>query len=124
MIIGVGIDITDVERIKRLIEKRGARFLDRVYTTGERKHSLASGKGSAMRFGARFAAKEAAIKALGGVKDTAYNEYEVVTTKSGKPELRLKGRAAEVARNMGVKSIHLSFSHLPKYAVAVVVLEG
>jgi holo-[acyl-carrier protein] synthase len=113
----VGVDIVEIKRIEHSLRRFGDRFRRRVYTlaelaeTAERGHSLA----------ARFAAKEAVIKALGRT-DVALHEIEVVRARGGRPELRLSGRAAACAAELGVKELRLSLSHSQDYAVAMVVL--
>src|SRR5579863_412216 len=106
MIVGLGVDITQVDRITEAIERRGPRFLERVFTPSEiaycQKH-----RGSAERFAGRFAAKEAAMKALGtgwthGVR---WRDIEVVRERSGKPTLHLRGATRAIADALGVKNI-------------------
>jgi holo-[acyl-carrier protein] synthase len=112
-----GIDIVEIDRIADLAARYGARFQRRVYTAREwaecadRPHSLA----------ARFAAKEAAIKAL-GCREIALHEVEVVRQDDGRPRLALHGRAADRARDLAVQEIAVSLSHSRVYAVASVVL--
>ncbi|MEJ5367792.1 MAG: holo-[acyl-carrier-protein] synthase [Bryobacteraceae bacterium] len=125
MILGTGIDLTEVDRIREAVERFGRRFLDRVFTPGE----IAYVEGKANRherYAARFAAKEAGMKAIGtgwrrGVR---WQDFEVRNQRSGRPELVLHGVAAEVARQMGVERIHLSLTHTATVAQAFVILEG
>jgi holo-[acyl-carrier protein] synthase len=113
----VGVDIVEIARVEQSLRRFGDRFRRRVFTaaelveTGERGHSLA----------ARFAAKEATIKALGD-SDVALHEIEVVRPSGARPELRLHGRASAVAAALGVAELALSLSHSREYAVAMVVL--
>lgn len=113
----VGVDIVEIERVASALRRFGDRFRRRVYTprelaeTAERSHSLA----------ARFAAKEATIKALGRT-DVALHEIEVVKQRGGRPTLQLWGRAAAHAAELGVDELALSLSHSREYAVATVVL--
>jgi holo-[acyl-carrier protein] synthase len=114
MVIGVGVDIIEVARVQRAVE-RNPRFVDRVFTAGE----LAYSEGKKSRFqhlAARFAAKEAFFKALG--RRVGWTEVEVENLPSGQP--RLVVRSAEAT---GFARSHLSLSHLADYAVAVVILE-
>mgnify|MGYP001427477721 CR=1 FL=1 len=122
MILGLGIDLCPVDRIRDVIERQGDAFLSRVYTPAERDYAT-----GAMRFdrlAARWAAKEAAIKALGGVSGIDWHDLCVVNADSGAPSLVLAGGAAARARQMGVTNILLSLSHAGGQAVAVVILEG
>ncbi len=125
MIVGVGTDICCVARMERMAGKYGARFLDRVFTPEEqaRCHRKA---GTAERLAARFAAKEATMKALGtgwacGVK---FLDIHVSNEFGGQPTVTLAGDAAARARAMGVWRIHVSLSHERDQAIAFVVLEG
>ncbi|HEV2765573.1 MAG TPA: holo-ACP synthase [Pyrinomonadaceae bacterium] len=124
MIISVGIDIIEVSRVRRTLE-RTPRFLERVFTANERAYCDSRGSAAAQHYAARFAAKEAAMKALGtgwsgGV---AWADVEVVSNEAGAPALVLKGRALEVFRERGATSAHLSLSHTSEHAVAQVILE-
>ena len=124
MIAGIGIDLVEVARIRELTERHGRRFLERTFTPAEIEYA----DGRARRdehLAARFAAKEAAVKALGtgvrfGIKLT---DVEVVTGPMGQPALRLVGEAARRASELGVVATHVSISHVKESAVAVVVLE-
>ncbi len=124
MIAGVGIDIVGIERIERLVREHGERFLDRVFTEVERAY-CSSRPEPAQHFAGRFAAKEAVLKALGtGWADgVGWKHIEVTNTEKGKPEVRLTGRAEELARAMGAGRVHVSISHADGYAVAQAVLD-
>ncbi|TMR89406.1 holo-ACP synthase [Nonomuraea basaltis] len=116
MILGIGVDIVDIARFEATLE-RTPRLRERLFTDGERPlpiHSLA----------ARFAAKEAVAKALGAPKGLGHLEAEVRCDELGKPELRVTGRVAEVAYELGVKRWHVSLSHDAGVAVAYVIAEG
>ena len=125
MILGNGIDLAEVERIREAMERYGERFSGRIYTPAE----IAYVERKANRFeryAARFAAKEAGMKAIGtgwrhGIR---WHDFEVANLPSGRPTLRLHGVAEEVARRMGVKSIALSLTHTREYGMAFVILEG
>ncbi|HUH64334.1 MAG TPA: holo-ACP synthase [Terracidiphilus sp.] len=124
MIVGSGIDIIEVSRIEKVVERYGARFLDRVYTAAEQAYCLGKRNG-AESLAARFAAKEAAAKALGtGISQgVSWSEIEVIRDPRGKPGLRLHGRAGEFAARLGVANVALSLTHTGQLAVASVVLE-
>lgn len=115
----VGIDLVEVARVEKARRRWGERFLGRVYTDGE----LAASRGRDTSLAARFAAKEAAAKALGvGIGGVAWREVEVVTAANGKPELVLHGRALALSRELGLTETALSLSDTADHAVAVVIL--
>lgn len=116
MILGVGIDVVDISRLGERLE-RAPRLRDRLFTAGERGESLES-------LAARFAAKEAVAKVLGAPAGLSWQEAEIRRGPLGKPELILHGRAAELAREMGITSLHVSLSHDAGIATAVVVADG
>jgi holo-[acyl-carrier protein] synthase len=125
MIRGHGIDLVPVARIQQVVERRGERFLKRILTPGEIEY-CARFKDPERHWAARFAAKEATMKALGtgwniGV---SWKGIEVVNLPSGQPTLVLTGKAAELARALGVKATHVTLAHDGAYAVASVVLDG
>ena len=125
MIIGIGIDLVQVERLAKALRAHGTRFEERVYTDGER--SDCNGRADRVQgLAARFAAKEACLKALGTgwSGGLSFRQVEVIRSPTGSPSLLLAGAAAERARTLGVRSIHLSLTHEPGVAAAVVVLEG
>ena len=124
MITGSGIDLVEIARIQRSVDRYGQRFLQRVYLAAEQAYCLRK-RNSAESFAARFAAKEAAAKALGTGISFGVNwlEIEVVREPSGRPSLRFHGRAAEIAARQGVVRAHLSLTHTADLAVASVVLE-
>lgn len=115
----VGVDLIEVDRISRLRERYGERFKRRVYTD----HEWDEGRRSAASLAARFAAKEAAIKAL-GARAIAYHEIEVLRLADGQPRLRLYGRARARATELGVEEMTISLSHTREHAMAMVVLRG
>ncbi|HSB18248.1 MAG TPA: holo-[acyl-carrier-protein] synthase [Bryobacteraceae bacterium] len=125
MIAGTGLDVAEVDRIRAAIERFGRRFIERIYTPGE----IAYVERKANRFeryAARFAAKEAGMKAIGtgwrhGVR---WRDFEVANLPSGKPTLLLHGVAARFAERLGVKSVSLSITHTAAVAVAFVIMEG
>lgn len=120
--IGIGIDAVEVDRFRRVLD-RTPRVAERVFTPAER--ALAASRRDPLpALAARFAAKEAAMKALGvGIGAFAFAEVEVVREASGRPTLALHGRAAAVARDAGVRVWHLSLTHTEHTASAMVVAE-
>lgn len=125
MIVGTGIDIAEVPRIRQSIERFGQRFLERVYTEGEMRY-CDSKANRVERYAARFAAKEAAMKALGtgwnhGVR---WRDCEVARQPGGRPTMKFHGKAGEFAVKLGVKNIALSISHTEQEAIAQVILES
>ena len=125
MIVGLGTDLMEIARIEESIARYGERFLARVYTPGEIAFCQRK-KNSAESFAARFAAKEAAAKALGtGIsRGVSWQEIEVTRRPGERPELVFHGRAAEWAREMGVKRAALSLTHSRNLAMAVVIMES
>jgi len=125
MIVGTGVDIVETSRIQRVFERHGERFARRLFTAGEIAY-CEKFKNKAERYAARFAAKEAAFKALGtgwreGIR---WVDVEVTHQPSGKPELVLSGRAQELAQTLGVAQSAVSISHADNYAVALVIFTG
>ncbi|MEO8726981.1 MAG: holo-ACP synthase [Acidobacteriaceae bacterium] len=125
MILGTGTDICEVHRIRKSIERFGERFLMRCFTPREIAYCRSKAN-SAERFAARFAAKEAGMKALGtGLnRGVSWQQVEVLHAAGGRPILRYAGRAAEVAAQLGAKHIHLSLTHTQEHALAFVILEN
>ena len=125
MIIGIGSDLVDIRRIEKSIERYGERFTRRVFTENEIAY-VERKANKHERFAARFAAKEAGMKALGtgwnrGVR---WKDFEVVNLPSGRPTLALHGVAAEIAAKQGVKAVQLSLTHTSENALAWVLFEG
>ena len=125
MIVGTGIDIAEVPRIADSIEKFGDRFLNRVFTDGERSY-CDSKANRHERYAARFAAKEAAMKAIGtgwnhGVR---WRDIEVVRMPGGRPTIQFHGKAAEFAAKLGAVHVALSLTHTREHAMAQVILEN
>jgi len=125
MVLGVGVDVMEVARVRRALKRYGERIENCVFTAGELS-DCAGRVDRDLALAARFAAKEACLKALGTgwAGGVTFRQVEVHRDSSGKPSLRLHGRAAEEAARLGVTATHLSLSHQPTVAVAVVVLEG
>jgi holo-[acyl-carrier protein] synthase len=124
MILGMGLDVAELDRIRESMERFGARFAKRLLTEAE---TEAMPKGDATAFvAARFAAKEACAKALGTgfAEGVTMHNIEVRSLPSGAPTLLLSGRARELAEAMGANRLHLSLTHGRDVAAAVVILEG
>jgi holo-[acyl-carrier protein] synthase len=127
MVIGTGVDLAEIDRIERaLAASHGARLRDRVFTPGEQSYCESRGRGRSESYAARFAAKEATMKALGvgWGKDAAWSEIEVVRERGGAPRLVLSGRAAATASRRGIVRFSLSLSHAANLAIAFVVAES
>jgi len=124
MVVGVGTDIIENQRIERSIARFGDAFLQRVFTPGEVAYCQAK-KNFAESFAARFAAKEAGAKALGtGIsRGVSWREIEVTRKPGQRPELHLTGRAKEIADGLGVRRLSLSLTHSRDVAMAVVIAE-
>jgi holo-[acyl-carrier protein] synthase len=126
VIVGAGVDIAEVPRIRQSIERFGARFIDRIYT--EREIAYVEGKGASRfeRYAARFAAKEAGMKAIGTGwrRGVTWRDFEVINLPTGRPTLRFHGKAAEFAAALSVSAIALSLTHTAEQAMAIVILES
>lgn len=125
MIAGTGIDVCEVDRMREAIERHGRRFIERVFTAGEIAYAE-SKHNRYERYAARFAAKEAGMKAIGtgwrrGVR---WQDFEVLNQPGGRPVLRLHGEAARIASGMEIRNITLSLTHTRHQAVAFVVMEN
>lgn len=124
-IIGHGIDITEVARIGKMITEHGDHFLERCFTEGERAYSDGHRRRDE-HLAARFAAKEAVLKALGtGWRNgIGWTDVEVVLLPSGQPTVRLAGQAARIAGELGITDWSLSMSHVETHAVASAIATG
>ncbi len=125
MIVGLGVDLVEVRRIAGAIERHGTSFLRRIFTPREIAY-CESHRAKFERYAGRFAAKEAAMKALGtgwrrGVR---FVDIEVVRESSGRPVLQLSGVARQIAEQMGVRHITISITHNHDTALAQVIFEG
>ncbi len=121
----MGVDIAEVDRVRAAIERRGEPFLRRIYTPAEAAYCDGF-RNKYERYAGRFAAKEAAMKALGtgwrrGVR---WTDIEVVREPSGRPTLELRGAAREIADALGVKRISISITHTVQQALAQVIFES
>ena len=125
MIVGLGIDIAEVARVKAAIERHGETFLRRVYTAKEQEYCERF-KNKYERYAGRFAAKEAAMKALGTgwSRGVRWVDVEVAREKGGRPTMKLAGEAAKVADRLNVKNIVLSITHTADQAFAQVIFES
>jgi holo-[acyl-carrier protein] synthase len=124
MIVGTGIDIVEVPRITAAITRHGERFIRRVFTENEIRYCEAKAN-RCERYAARFAAKEAGLKAIGTGWDrgVGWRDVEVKRQPGSRPTLSFWGRAAEIAASLGVKRVSLSISHTAQQAIAQVILE-
>lgn len=124
MIVSIGVDIIEVYRIRETIG-RTPRFVERVYTADERAYCESKGAAAAQSYAARFAAKEAFLKALktGWRGRITWHDIEIVSDESGVPSLKILGEARMILENLGANQIHLSLSHTTDHAVAQVILE-
>jgi holo-[acyl-carrier protein] synthase len=125
LIVGLGLDIAEIDRIEAAIGRHGAPFLERLFTPGEVAYCEGH-KNKFERYAARFAAKEAAMKALGTgwSRGVRWRDIEVTREPSGKPTLRLEGVARQVADGLGVKNISISITHSSNLALAQVIFES
>jgi holo-[acyl-carrier protein] synthase len=125
MIVGSGVDVIEIARIAEVLTRYGDRFCQRIYLPREILYCR-SKRSSAESFAARFAAKEAAAKALGtGIQaGVGWRDIEVVRAPSGRPSLLFHGRAADVARKLGVRNSVISLTHSRTQALAQVLLEN
>jgi holo-[acyl-carrier protein] synthase len=124
MIVGLGIDLVEVHRVELALRRHGDRFASRVYTPRELRDCERRAD-RVLALAARFAAKEACLKAIGTgwARGLAFRQIEVVRGREGGPELRLHGAAADAAKRIGVVATHVSLTHQSTMAAAVVVLE-
>ena len=124
MIIGLGIDVEEVERVKGAMQRQGERFLRRIFTEREQAY-CEQFKDKYERYAGRFAVKEAAMKALGTgwSRGVRWVDIEVVRLRGMRPTLELRGEARKIADKLGVKNIAISMTHTPTQAMAQVIFE-
>lgn len=125
MIVGLGIDIAEVDRVRAAVERHGRRFVERIFCPSEITY-VENKVNRYERYAARFAAKEAGMKAIGtgwrrGVR---WQDFEVTNLPTGRPTLRLHGVAEKIAQSLGVRNIALSITHTAREGSAIVILES
>lgn len=126
MIVGIGNDLAEVERIQRALEgpRTGQRFRERVFTEGEQRYCERRRR-KYESYAARFAAKEAVMKALGTGwgRNIGWRDIEVFRHRGSRPEIILHGKAMEYAKTLGITRFHLTLTHTAEYAEAQVIAE-
>jgi holo-[acyl-carrier protein] synthase len=122
MIIGVGIDVCSIDRMRRALERHGERFLNRICSPAEQDDM--AGKEPATALAGRFAVKEALSKVLDGARGVPWHDVEIRSLPSGRPRLELHRKARELAESYGANTWHVSLTHDGGIAAAVVILEG
>jgi holo-[acyl-carrier protein] synthase len=125
LIVGTGVDLAEVDRIRASMERFGDRFRDRIFTAGEIAY-VERKANKYERYAGRFAAKEAGMKAIGTgwKRGVRWHDFEVVNLPSGRPTLRLHGVAADIAKSLGVTAVQLSITHTAQLGMAHVILEA
>jgi holo-[acyl-carrier protein] synthase len=123
VIVGLGMDLCEIERIGAMLERWGERFTRKVFTEGERGYALGRAR-AALHLAARFAAKEATLKALAVPRGLSWHEMEVVGGGGEPPLLVLRGQALVAADKLGVVRMHLTLTHTVDVAGAVVIAEA
>lgn len=123
MVIGNGIDIVEIEHLKRALDKWGNKLVKRIFTEREIRYSL-NRRSSVEHLAVRFAAKEAVLKAFGNSKIRAINlrDIEILNDRNGKPEVNLSNSAKKLSTSSGIDKIIISLSHTKKFALASVIL--
>jgi holo-[acyl-carrier protein] synthase len=122
MIIGLGTDIVEIERIRGMIDRHGDHFVQRCFTADEIAYAQKH-RDAAVRFAGRWAAKEAIVKVLGTgfIQGITFHDVEVVSLHTGQPTVRIAGEAAEIAARLGIGKILLTISHSRDYATATAI---
>lgn len=123
MIIGIGLDVCSIERMRRALERHGDRFFSRICSDPERE-DLAANTDRAMHLAGRFAAKEAFAKALDGAPGVGWHDVQIRRSPSGRPQMILTGAAQDLASRAGAVRWHVSITHDAGIAAAVVILES
>jgi holo-[acyl-carrier protein] synthase len=125
VIVGTGVDLAEVDRIQAAIERYGRRFIERIYTPAEIAY-VERKANRYERYAARFAAKEAGMKAIGTgwKRGVRWQDFEVKNLPSGRPTLQFHGVAAGFAQSLGVRNVALSITHTAVQAMAIVILES
>lgn len=124
MIFGIGIDLVEIDRLKKSVEKFGVRFLNRLFTENEIKYCQTKSN-AYQHFAVRFAAKEAFLKAIGtGLRDgITWHQIEIINDNLGKPSILTQGKCHEILQKLDAKNPKLSLSHTRHHGIAVVILE-
>ncbi len=122
MIIGIGTDIVEIERIREMIERHGDHFLNRCFTPNEIEYANRH-RDSTVRFAGRWAAKEAVVKALGTgfVQGITFHDIEVVSLHTGQPTVQLSGEALQISQQLKIVEVKLTISHAREYATATAI---
>ncbi len=122
MIIGIGTDIVEIERIRQMIERHGDHFLNRCFTPAEIAYANRH-RDAAVRFSGRWAAKEAVVKVIGTgfVQGITFHDIEVVALHTGQPTVQLSGEALQVSQRLKITDIKLTISHAREYATATAI---
>ncbi|HHT50654.1 MAG TPA: holo-ACP synthase [Eubacteriaceae bacterium] len=124
MILGTGIDIIEIKRIEGLVNKR-EKFIERFFTPGEKEYLISGGKIRMESVAGYFAAKEAISKSMGtGFSGFKWQDIEIQKNSQGQPQVLLKGKAEEMAKQMGIENIIISISHSSEYAIAQAIALG
>ena len=122
MIVGLGLDVCSIDRMRKALERHGARFMARICS--ERECAESEGRDAGLALAGRFAVKEALSKALDGARGVGWHEVELFHAPSGRPYLELRGKALAMAHSFGAERWHVSITHDAGIAAAVVILEG
>lgn len=122
MLLGLGTDIVEIDRIRSMMQRHGSHFIDRCFTPGEIEYSQKH-RDAAVRFAGRWAAKEAVVKVLGTgfVQGITFHDIEIISLHTGQPTVRLSGEACRIAESMGIDSIRITISHAREYATATAI---
>ena len=122
MIIGIGTDIVEIERIRKMIERHGDHFLNRCFTPKEIEYANRH-RDSSVRFAGRWAAKEAVVKALGTgfVQGITFHDIEVISLHTGQPTVQLSGKALQISQQLKIVEVKLTISHAREYATATAI---
>lgn len=122
MIVGLGTDIVEIQRIRKMIERHGDHFLERCFTAAEIEYARRH-RDAAVRFAGRWAAKEAVVKVLGTgfVQGITFHDVEVLALHTGQPSVQLSGEAGAIADQLGITEVKLTISHTREYATATAI---
>lgn len=122
MVLGLGTDIVEIDRIRGMVERHGEHFVNRCFTAAEREYA-GRHRDPAIRYSARWAAKEAVVKAIGSgfIEGMTFHDVEIISLHTGEPTVQLSGRAAELAAARGITRVLISMSHGRDYATATAI---